>query len=165
MAHTNKVLEYTINCFIIKNDKVLLIFNKKYNSWFGPGGHIEKDEDPETTIYREMEEETGIKKSELELLDPRNSLPKENIFSDMGGMKSRSVVTPTFTDIHQVSKEHTHVAYRFFLTTDVDPRGSKDKFVTNHKWFTERDLDDPKYNLKKHVKFYAKYALKIASRP
>ena len=159
MAHTQKNLDYTVNCFIVKDNKVLLIYNKKYGMWLAPGGHIEPDENFEDTIYREIEEETGIRKGELTLIDPRKSIPEENIFSDDKG--ARSLVCPTFTDIHQAGEGHSHIAFRFFLTTNVDVKGSIDESVKSHRWLSERELDSSKYSLKKAVNFYAKYALKI----
>ena len=56
------LLPYTI-CFIIKNDKVLLLFrNKAPNQfkWNGVGGKIEHNETPHESIKREIMEETGL---------------------------------------------------------------------------------------------------------
>ncbi len=160
MTHTSKLLDYTVNCFIVKDNKVLFIYNPQYGMWLAPGGHIDPDENFEDAIYREIEEETGIKKGELALIDPRNTLPKEDIFSDHEG--ARSLISPTFTDIHPAGKGHMHIAFRFFLTTKAEVRGSVDEFVTKHKWLSESDFESKEYNLKKAVKFYAKYALNLA---
>ena len=162
MAHTSKYLDYTVSCFIVKKNKVLLIYNDRYYLWLPPGGHIDPDENIEGSIFREIEEETGITKNELGLIDPRKSIPEENIFSDL---KGHNIVTPTFSDIHEAGKNHFHIGFRYFLTTASTVKKSRDKHVVRHKWFTKEELDDPRYNLKKHVKFYAKYALKIASHP
>lgn len=161
MSHLSRLLDYTVNCFIVRHDKVLLIYNKTYDMWLAPGGHIDPDENLEDTIYREIEEETGIKKGELTLLDPRNSIPSENIFSDY---KGSSLVTPTFTDVHEAGKGHLHIAFRFFLTTTKDVTGSDDVSVISHEWLSETDLDLPKYSLKKAIKFYAKYALDLVKK-
>ena len=60
MAHTSKYLDYTVSCFIVKKNKVLLIYNDRYYLWLPPGGHIDPDENIEGSIFREIEEETGI---------------------------------------------------------------------------------------------------------
>ncbi len=48
---------------IIKNEKILLIKEDKYNriSWNFPGGKIEENETPLEAVIRETQEEIGIK--------------------------------------------------------------------------------------------------------
>src|SRR3989344_1828171 len=130
MAHTSKFLDYTICCFIVKKDKTLLIYNDQYDLWLAPGGHIDIDENIEDSIYREIEEETGIEKSDLKLIDPRNSLPNENIFSDLEG---HNIITPTFSDIHKAGDNHLHIGFRYFLFTIADVKKSDDEHVVKHK--------------------------------
>ena len=50
-------------CLVYKNDQILVIDRKK-KDWPGltfPGGHVEKDEDFNTSVIREVKEETGLK--------------------------------------------------------------------------------------------------------
>ena len=50
-------------CLIYKGDQILVIDRKK-KDWPGltfPGGHVEKDEDFQTSVIREVKEETGLK--------------------------------------------------------------------------------------------------------
>lgn len=44
---------------VFKNDKVLLVYSKKYNYYKFPGGGIENGEKPEDALIREVREETG----------------------------------------------------------------------------------------------------------
>ena len=49
-------------CLVYSNDKILVIDRKK-KDWPGltfPGGHVEKDEDFNTSVIREVKEETGL---------------------------------------------------------------------------------------------------------
>ena len=49
-------------CLIYKDDEILVIDRKK-KDWPGltfPGGHVEKDEDFNTSVIREAKEETGL---------------------------------------------------------------------------------------------------------
>ena len=39
------------------------------NTWTVPGGHVDEGEDPDETIYRELEEEIGYAPTELKKLD------------------------------------------------------------------------------------------------
>jgi 8-oxo-dGTP diphosphatase len=39
------------------NKKICLVHHKKANLWIPPGGHVDIDEHPQDTVYREMQEE------------------------------------------------------------------------------------------------------------
>ena len=69
-------LRNSVTAFLRNNDKYLLMkraANRKIapGVWSGVGGHIEPQEisDPISACYREIEEESGIKKSQIETLD------------------------------------------------------------------------------------------------
>ena len=50
-------------CLIYKGSKLLVVDRKK-KDWPGltfPGGHVEKDEDFNSSVIREVKEETGLK--------------------------------------------------------------------------------------------------------
>ena len=53
---------------IVENGKVLVQFRPWPPGWELPGGHCEKDEDPEFSAVRECEEETGYKIEILSLV-------------------------------------------------------------------------------------------------
>lgn len=49
--------------FVLIDEKVkkfLLIDHIKAKLWLPPGGHVEKDEDPDETVKREIQEELGV---------------------------------------------------------------------------------------------------------
>ncbi|RKY84683.1 NUDIX hydrolase [candidate division KSB1 bacterium] len=61
-----------------KNDKIVLIKRKvipRAGFWALPGGFIDKNENAQKAIFRELSEETGLKPDSLELMDTlyRNS--------------------------------------------------------------------------------------------
>lgn len=45
---------------IIKDNKVAILYSKKYNAYITPGGGIENDETLEEACIRETKEETGL---------------------------------------------------------------------------------------------------------
>ncbi len=50
-------------CLVYKDDEILVVDRKK-EDWPGltfPGGHVEKDEDFQTSVIREVKEETGLR--------------------------------------------------------------------------------------------------------
>lgn len=57
---TNKIKHFTVSALIIHNNKVLLIYHKKFGIWLYPGGHVEENENPDETLIREVKEETGL---------------------------------------------------------------------------------------------------------
>lgn len=61
MKRTQKCILTNI-CLIYKGEEILVI-NRKKKDWPGltfPGGHIEKDEDFNASVIREVKEETGL---------------------------------------------------------------------------------------------------------
>ena len=64
--------EDTVICYLIKDNKVLMLFRNKKEvdinkgKWIGVGGHIEQGEDPLTAIIREVWEETTLQVNKCE---------------------------------------------------------------------------------------------------
>lgn len=58
MAELKK--ETSCGCIIIKNNKVLLVYEKRGNFWGFPKGHMEEGETEIETALREVKEEVGI---------------------------------------------------------------------------------------------------------
>lgn len=52
--------EKSCGCIIIKNNKVLLVYEKNRNFWGFPKGHMEKGENEIETALREVKEEVGL---------------------------------------------------------------------------------------------------------
>ena len=52
--------EKSCGCIILKNDKVLLVYEKNSQYWGFPKGHMENDETELETAKREVKEEVGL---------------------------------------------------------------------------------------------------------
>ena len=52
--------EKSCGCIIIKNKRVLLVYEKNRNFWGFPKGHMEADENEIETALREVKEEVGL---------------------------------------------------------------------------------------------------------
>ena len=61
---TSMKREFTASCYIFDDEKIILVFHKKFNKWMPPGGHLEPNETPQEAAIRESFEETGL---EIEL--------------------------------------------------------------------------------------------------
>lgn len=65
----NNVFRANVGAVIISNNKVLGFRRINTNQWQFPQGGIHIDEEPDNAIYREIEEETSIKKNQLKLIE------------------------------------------------------------------------------------------------
>ena len=52
--------EKSCGCIIIKDNKVLLVYEKRRNFWGFPKGHMEDGENEIETALREVKEEVGL---------------------------------------------------------------------------------------------------------
>ena len=103
------------------NGKILLGHHKKANLWLPPGGHVDKNEHPQKTVSREMQEE--LFKEAVFILD-------QPIFL---------TVTETVNDMNT----HTDVSLWYLVKGD-----SKEKYLFDErefyqiKWFSLEDIPE-----------------------
>ena len=139
MPHINEKIDFVVGFFIVYNKTVLLVDHKKLNKWVCPGGHIELDEDPDQALFREMEEETGLKASDVEVLSPKPGIDEEGV---------KPLFTPNFLDIHNFNETHKHVALVYFLKSKIEKVVLEKEAHRAIEWVGEQDLENgPKYNL------------------
>lgn len=136
--------------FIFYKDKeteeifILLIKNKKGEYWI-PKGHLEEDEDQVDAAFREIEEETTLKKSLLKYVG-FCSLIKYS-FTEAGAENSKEVYMNVFEALEK---------------TKLTPRIG-DIEVTDIEWFKYRDalqiISFNKEELTRSKEMYEKYLL------
>lgn len=60
-----EVIHRSVGALIVNNGEILLLKRRKYPYKYSiPAGHLEKDEDPDKAVGREVIEETGIERPE-----------------------------------------------------------------------------------------------------
>lgn len=107
------VHHFTVTTLVIHEDQTrcLLCFHKKCQKWIPLGGHLEDDDQ---SVYagalREVIEESGLKKSQLSVLSPVNSINHDDLVTDL--------------DIHQIQAygdegEHDHYDFRFLMLSST----------------------------------------------
>ncbi|MDP3763648.1 MAG: NUDIX domain-containing protein [bacterium] len=155
MPHIYKDIDLTASIYIVNDNKVLLIFHKKLQSWLPIGGHVELNEDAEEALMREIQEECGLK---VTLLSP----PLPNV-PDTTDIKFLPV--PSYFDIHGVGDGHRHMNLTYFGTSSTNEVVLAEKEHDAFRWFTAQEIGNPSWKIWPSVKFYAKEAIKKGVRP
>lgn len=73
-----KYIEVISRVIILKDDKILLCRNKERGNYYLPGGHVEFGDTMLKTVYKELNEELGLKEDEI--LDLKYVDILENLF-------------------------------------------------------------------------------------
>ncbi len=156
MPHIHEKVDFISEVFVVHKDKVLLRKHDKYKIWLGVGGHVELDEDPNEAAIREAKEEVGL---DIRLTDFSG---KQDSYTD----SYKELTPPIFLNRHAINDTHEHIALIYFATSESDTvvAGGRDR-SDEWKWFTKEELEDTAYGVREHVKFYARRALEMLSRP
>ena len=148
MPHLHDKIDFTVSIFIAHEGKVLFISHRQLNRWLPVGGHIELDENPEEAALREAKEESGL---EVELVGNRPPIEKEEGFIPL--------LAPSYMDIHLIKEPHWHIGMVYFARVKSGEVKLNQEEHHDIRWFSESDLEDPKWGLTEPLKFYAKEAL------
>lgn len=147
MPHIHELIDWTVEAYIVHQDKVLLRLHDKYNIWLGVGGHVELDEDPNHAAVREAKEEVGL---DIELF-PGN-------FVETGRTGDyKDIIPPYYMNMHKIGDTHQHIALIYFATTqsaDITPENADDKWL----WLSKSELE-AKTDILPDVKHYGLAAL------
>lgn len=143
MAHIHELIDWTVDVFIVHDNRVLLRMHEKYHTLLAVGGHVELDEDPVTAAKRECMEEVSLPI----LIHGEDNIPTSPE-KDL-----RHLVTPAGMNIHSVSDTHQHISIVYYATTehiDIVPEHPNDTW----EWLTKEELsarDDIRANIKHYA--------------
>ncbi len=144
-----QIKHFTVSCYIVYKNELLLHKHKKLGIYIQIGGHIDENETPEEAVLREIKEETGLSVK----LYGKNKLLKD---------KSIELNCGDFLNLHEFQKGHNHIDFVFFGKTNskvLNPqKGESKDFI----WVKLKDFK--KFDLEYKVKKYGKLALKKASK-
>ena len=150
MPHIHDKIDFTSEVYIIYNNKILLRKHDKYGFWLSVGGHIELDEDPNEAAIREVKEEVGL---DIELYH-------ENQYKLSKNENYKELIPSQFMNRQKINDSHEHVTLIYFATTDTDKLIlSETEKSDGCRWFTKKDLNNPKYEIRDNVKMYSLGAL------
>ncbi len=152
MPHIHKDIDLVASIYIVFEDKVLLIFHKKLQSWLPIGGHVELHEDAEEALMREIQEECGL---DVKLLSP--PVPTVPDVTDM-----KFLPVPSYFDIHGIGGGHRHMNLVYFGISSNDKVILAENEHDSFRWFTAQEIDDLSWKIWPSVKFYIKEAIQKA---
>jgi 8-oxo-dGTP pyrophosphatase MutT (NUDIX family) len=118
--------------------------------WLPIGGHVELDEDPETALYREAMEESGL---EIELIGSAKPQISDPV--------CKPLPTPVFLDIHEINPAHKHIGLTYFARVKSGSVKLAEREHDDIRWFSREDLRNPKFGIGPAIIFYAENALKM----
>jgi 8-oxo-dGTP pyrophosphatase MutT (NUDIX family) len=123
-------IDLTVIAYIIYRGKVLLTHHNKYNLWLPVGGHVEKDEDYESALLREIKEETGI---DVEILN-KSDIP-------VVGDTVKNLPLPFYSNVHTVKDSHSHCGLYYICRAKSDKINLNYNELKGFAWFSKEDLN------------------------
>ena len=152
MPHIHKHYDFVVSAFIVHQNKVLLVHHKQANAWLPVGGHIELDEDPEQALYREIQEESGIKADDLILLYSEKPADTK---------RTKYLVTPNALDVHKINKTHKHIGLTYFLHSKTNQISLAANEHNDIRWFKQSELQSKQFAIYPEVQKYCSDALNL----
>ena len=151
MPHINELIDFTVEVFILKGNKVLLRKHDKHKIWLSVGGHVELHEDPIEAAIREVKEEVGL---DIEILPHIEILETDK-------ETYKHLITPRFMNRHSINEKHEHITLVYFAKANSEEmQQGKTEISESIKWFTLEELEKLEEGINKTVKKYAIEALK-----
>lgn len=151
MPHTHAQVDFTVEVFVVHQQKVLLRLHDKYSLWLSVGGHIERNEDPVEAALREVREEVGLNVTLLGMTAGADGVPEHADYQEL--------VPPRFLNRHRISESHEHVTLTYFATAKTDQvRATGTDRSDTWRWLTREQVEAAP-DLLPHIKRYALAAL------
>jgi NADH pyrophosphatase NudC (nudix superfamily) len=136
----------TATVYVLKDDKILLHYHKKYNTLFPLGGHIQPNELPDEAAVREVYEESGLKVS---LLHNDEKLELGNV---------KQIHKPMYLLLENIGQTVENIDFIYFATTEEDVLKPQEGESTQFYWLSREEIIKNK-NIKQHIKEIALKAL------
>jgi 8-oxo-dGTP pyrophosphatase MutT (NUDIX family) len=122
--------DFTATTFVVRNDATLLLWHKKIEAWFPPGGHIDADELPDEAALREVAEESGL---EVALITTGP------LAGPLGHV--RRLHSPACILLEDIEPGHQHIDLIYFACPiDDRPPRLNEREVGEHRWCSWEDL-------------------------
>lgn len=143
------IQHFTATTYIVCDNRVLLHFHKKLNTWLALGGHIDENELPEEAALREIKEESGLV---VNLYNPDKRI-------EMGDVKQ--LVRPMHVLLEDIEPLHKHIDMIYYATSASNKFNPQAGETTNLKWFTADEIQE--LEAPENVKALSLEAIKLLS--
>ncbi|MCA9346886.1 NUDIX domain-containing protein [Candidatus Saccharibacteria bacterium] len=133
MPHIHDLYDFTVSAFILHptEPRICLHLHKKLNSWLQPGGHIELNEDPQEALERELQEETGLSKTDFEFVtNPEQPRPRD----------TKTITLPMHLDVHSFDETHKHIDFTYLIRAKTAELKPQDGESTEISWFDIKEI-------------------------
>lgn len=133
--------QFTGTVYILHENRVLLIYHKKYQKWQPPGGHLDENELPHEGAIREAYEETGL---QVEIIE------QENIHINRWNAKSipRPFLClleniPEYSKNGRTEPAHQHIDFIFLARPIEDQFCLKEnpQETMGLRWFSREEIE------------------------
>ena len=150
MSHIHDLIDFTVAALIVYNRKILRVDDREVGQWLTPGGHIEPHEDTDRALYREIEEETGLMPSDIEIIG-------EKPFS----LVQNSLWPPRWVSIHSINNHHRHIVFIYLIKAKTEKVRLAPDEHHQIRWFSHEEINDSSLNIQADVRAYAKEAFRL----
>lgn len=131
MGHIHELYDFTTSAFIVNEGRILLQHHVKIGKWLQPGGHIELDEDPIQALYREIKEESGLTKENLEIIETAKDTRQQ---SKSGN--NRVLPLPFDMNVHPFNETHQHIDICYLMRSNTETVRPEEGKAHDIGWFT-----------------------------
>lgn len=126
---------FTVSGIILKDNKVLLIWHNKLNTWLYPGGHIEENETPDEALMREIKEETNL---EVEFQNNHTL----DIKTDIAKTLNMPCVIMEEMIVDNKEDNHYHIDMVYLCKTKTEEVNIKEDEVKKYGWFSKEEIEN-----------------------
>ncbi len=124
--------DLTVSAYIIKDNKTLLVDHVLTGLWLPPGGHIDKNETPDSALLREIRQELGL---EIKILNTPE-IPKEGNIID-------NLAVPFYCNTHMLI-DHIHYCAFYVCELLTNKISISKRELKGFEWFSKQELYNKK---------------------
>jgi len=140
--------EFLSTVYIVKNEKVLLTFNKKINKFIPLGGHIDENELPCESVIREAKEESGY---DIELIDLNKGLKHKNLKQNFD------------IQLDTIKPDHYHINLSYIGIIVGGNQLKQSDEGTELKWFSPNEISNS-FDMFENTKEKALKAIEVVNK-
>lgn len=136
------IRHFTATAFVTDSqNRVLLLWHKRLQSWMPPGGHVDENETPDETARREVKEETGL---DVEIIGD----PQPDVYTEArheGRMLTRPLLMmleniPEYPLKNQPAHEHMDFVFRARPLDETQALVIAEQEADHLRWFTVEEI-------------------------